>query len=165
MFPATGSYRPPDGREARVPKAETINRVHPEGPSVPREVDALGIPPGMVQDLVLRMALLEGKTSTVRLSQRLAIGPGLMTKIVEEMRDRQLFEVIGIEGRDYIVQLTDEGRRQASERMGLCRYVGPAPVNLSEYTAMIESQRVEPDYDLDTLRDAFRDLVISDKLL
>lgn len=143
----------------------SINGDLPEGPPIPREIDDLGIPPGMVQDLVLRMSLIEGKTSTVRLSARLAIGPVLMTKIVEEMRDRKLFEVIGIEGRDYIVQLTDEGRRQASERMGLCRYVGPAPVTLSAYTDMIARQHAEPEYDLETLRAAFSDLVISDKLL
>ena len=116
----------------------------------------------MLQDLVLRLALIEGKTSTVRLSNRLAIGPVLMSKIVEEMRDRKLFEVISIEGRDYILQLTDEGRRQAQERMTLCRYVGAAPVPLYAYTDMIQRQHAEPRYDLQTLREAFADLVIAD---
>jgi hypothetical protein len=119
----------------------------------------------MVQDLVLRFSMMEGKTSTVRLSDRLAMSPVLMTKVIEEMRDRKLFEVIGIEGRDYIVQLTDEGRRQAVERMSLCRYIGPAPVTLQDYTRMIDRQKVVPQYDLSVLRDAFSDLVISDKLL
>lgn len=134
-------------------------------PPAPREVEDLGIPPGMLQDLVLRLSLIEGKTSTVRLSNRLAIGPVLMSKIVEEMRDRKLFEVISIEGRDYILQLTDEGRRQAAERMTLCRYVGAAPVPLYAYTDMIQRQHAEPRYDLQTLREAFSDLVIADSLL
>jgi hypothetical protein len=119
----------------------------------------------MVQDLVLRRSLIEGRTSTVSLSDKLAIGPVLMTRVVEEMRDRKLFEVIGIDGRDYQLVLTEEGRRQATERMQLCRYVGPAPVNLAQYTAMVAHQHAEPRYDLETLRESFADLVISDKLL
>lgn len=133
--------------------------------TTPRDMDELGIPPGIVQDLVLRVALIEGITSTVRLSERVAISPVVMTKVVEDMRDRKLFEVIGIEGRDYILQLTGEGHRQATERMQLCRYVGPAPVPLRTYTHMVNVQHAEPRYDLETLRHAFSDLVIADSLL
>ncbi len=132
---------------------------------VPRDIAELDVPAGMVQDLVMRRALIDGRTSTLELSESLAIGPVLMTKIIEELRDRKLFEIMGIEAHNYLLQLTDEGRRQASERMVLCRYVGPTPVSLGDYTEMIARQHREPSYDMERLREAFSDLVIPERLL
>jgi hypothetical protein len=130
-----------------------------------RTLDDLGIPSGLVQDLVLRVALLEGRTSTVRLARHLHLNPVLMTSIVEELRDLRLFEVTGLEGRDYLLALTDEGRKQASERMQLCRYSGAAPVTLDMYQKVIRHQHADPRFDLPALREAFSDLVVSDQLL
>jgi DNA polymerase III delta prime subunit len=88
-----------------------------------------------------------------------------MTAVVEELRDLRLFEVQGLEGRDYLLALTDEGRKQASERMQLCRYLGAAPVNLESYQKVIRAQHADPQFDLPSLREAFSDLVVTDELL
>ncbi len=45
------------------------------------------------QDIVLRQAVTMWRTSTMQLSTRLALGPGLMTKVVEDLRDLQFLEV------------------------------------------------------------------------
>jgi hypothetical protein len=133
--------------------------------STPKERDLLGIPHGLVQDLVLRQSLVEGRTSTLSLSQKLALSPFLMTEVVEELRDLRYLEVQGLEGRNYILNLTEEGRRQAGERMALCRYTGCAPVSLEAYSIVIRAQHSEPLFDLPSLREAFSDLVVSDELL
>jgi hypothetical protein len=133
--------------------------------TVPRTIEDLGIPIALVQDLVVRLAFVEGRTSTVRLSERLAINPTVMTPVVEGLRDLKVLEVTGLEGRDYQLTLTEEGRRQATERMQMCRYTGAAPVSLDSYRAVIRVQHAELDLDIGVLREAFGDLTVRDGLL
>ena len=131
----------------------------------PKTVGALGLPPGLIDDLVLRQALVEGRTSTLRLSEKLALSPLLVTTIVEHLRELRYLEVQGLEGRDYLLALTEAGRQNANDRLQLCRYTGPAPVNLDEYSAMVRRQHASPKIDLETISNAFSDLVISEDLL
>jgi len=133
--------------------------------SIPRTVADLDIPLALVHDLVLRQTLVDGRTSTLQLSKKLCLSPMLMTTVVEELRDLRYLEVQGLEGRDYLLAPTDAGRAQAADRMQLCRYVGPAPVSLDYYTAVIRKQQAHPKFNLPALKEAFSDLVISDDLL
>jgi hypothetical protein len=132
---------------------------------VPRTKEDLDLPPGLVQDLVLRSILVDGRSSTYILSEKLALSPVLMTTLINELRDLRLIEVHGMQGSDYRVGLTDLGSAQATERLQLSRYAGPAPVSLNAYHEMITSQHASPEFDLDELRGALDDLVMSDSLL
>ncbi len=133
--------------------------------SIPRSVADLGIPETLVHDLVLRQALVQGRTSTLRLASKLALSPTLLTPVIEDLRELRYLEVQGVENRDYLLAPTEAGRAQATDRMSLSRYMGPTPVSLSAYSAIIARQHAEPRADLDQLKDAFSDLVISDDLL
>ncbi|MBI2706322.1 MAG: AAA family ATPase [Actinobacteria bacterium] len=132
---------------------------------VPKTFDELRIPQGLVHDIVLRQALNDGKTSTVQLSEKTCISPVLIQIVIEDLRDLRYMEVQGLDGRDYQLGLTEAGRAQALDRMALCRYTGPAPVSLADYTRVIAEQTADPRVNLDQLREAFSDLVISDRLL
>ncbi len=133
--------------------------------AIPRSVDDLGVPEALVHDIVLRQAVAMGRTSTTRLSSKLALSPGLMTKVVEDLRDLHFLEVQGIDGRDYRLAPTEKGRQQANDRMQISRYVGPVPVTLAAYTDVIRRQHANPHINLAALKAAFSDLVISDALL
>jgi DNA-binding Lrp family transcriptional regulator len=133
--------------------------------SIPRKPEELGIPVALVHDLVLRQALYDGRTSTVRLADKLRLSPMLLTGIVEELRELRLIEIQGLEGRDYQLGLTEAGRAQANDRMQLCRYAGAAPVSLSAYSGMVRRQHATATIDFDALQASFSDLVIHDDLL
>jgi hypothetical protein len=133
--------------------------------SMPRSLEDLGIPVALVLDLVLRESLVQGRTSTVKLSEKLCIGPSVMQVVIEELRELRYLEVQGLEGRDYQLALTDAGKDQANDRMSLCRYHGPAPISLAQYSAVIRAQSADPKINLVAMREAFSDLVISDRLL
>ncbi len=133
--------------------------------AIPRSVDDLGVPEALIHDIVLRQAVAMGRTSTTRLSSKLALSPSLMTKIVEDLRDLHFLEVQGIDGRDYRLAPTEKGRQQANDRMQISRYVGPVPVTLASYTDVIRRQHANPHINLAALKAAFSDLVISDNLL
>lgn len=133
--------------------------------TVPRKVEDLCIPEGLVHDLTLKAALVDGRTSTVRLARKLRLNPVVMGRIVEQMRDLKLIEILGIEGHNYILTLSERGRQLANERMQLCRYTGAAPVSLAHYTRVVKAQHVDPDFGIEELREAFSDMVVSDQLL
>jgi len=134
-------------------------------PRAPRTIEELGIPSALVQDLALRRALFEGRTSTVRLSEGLNLSLAVMTTVIEDLRDLRLIDLLGLDGRDYIFELTELGRESARERMGLCRYAGSAPVSLRDYRAMIRAQQAPPPVTHESMRTAFGDLVVSDRLI
>jgi hypothetical protein len=131
----------------------------------PKTAADLDIPISLVHDLVLRQAMLEGRTSTIRLSTKLALSLPLMTSVIEELRELRYLEVQGLEGRDYLLALTDAGRQQATDRMQLSRYAGAAPVALDLYTEVITAQHASPTINFAAMQHAFSDLVISDELL
>jgi len=134
-------------------------------PRTPRSIEELGIPVGLVHDLAMRRALYEGRTSTVRLSHGLGISMAIMSKVVEELRDLRLLDLLGMEGRDYIFDLTEQGRDHARERVSLCRYAGHAPISIAEYSAMVLRQGAPPSVTRESMRRAFSDLVVSDRMI
>jgi predicted ATPase with chaperone activity len=134
-------------------------------PRAARTIEQLGIPAALVQDLALRRALYEGRSSTLRLSSGLGLSLAIITTVVEELRDLRHIDLLGLEGRDYIFELTEQGRDTARERMELCRYAGIAPVSLKEYNATILRQQAPPPVTHESMRNAFSDLVISDRMI
>ena len=133
--------------------------------TAPKHVTALGVPESMTLDIVLRRALLDGHTSTMQLATGLAVTPLLMETAVEHLRRESLLEVTGLEGRNLKLGVTDLGRAQAIDRMKLCRYAGAVPVPLADYAQVVRGQHRQPKIHHDTIRAAFTDLVISDRLL
>jgi hypothetical protein len=131
----------------------------------PKHVTALGVPESMTLDIVLRRAMLDGHTSTMQLATGLAVTPLLMETAVEHLRRESLLEVTGLEGRNLKLGVTDLGRAQAIDRMKLCRYAGAVPVSLADYAQVVRGQHRQPKIHHDTIRAAFTDLVISDRLL
>jgi hypothetical protein len=143
---------PPPGRQAPCPR-------------IPTRLADLGVPGALVHDLVLRRALFEGRTTSLRLAEGLGLSPVLMAEVVEELRALSWVEVLGLDGRDYRLTLTDAGRDQANDRLRLCRYAGVAPVSLDAYTAMVRVQHAQTPVNLASMRRAFGDLVVSTSLL
>jgi len=131
----------------------------------PKKIDELDIPYSMVQDLCLRRALFEGRTSTLRMSAGLGLHPQLLTQVIDDLRDLRLMEILGLEGHNYIVALTEFGREQAGDRMRQCRYAGSAPVSLEAYKKVILAQMADPTITNASMRQAFSDLVVNDRLL
>lgn len=131
----------------------------------PRDLDALGISYGLVLDLALKRALQDGRTSTTGLASALALSPIIVDKIVEELRQLRYVEIQGLEGRDYILGLTEAGRDQATARASISRYAGACPVTLDDYRDVVMKQIAEPRINREVMRSAFSDLVVGERLL
>ena len=125
-------------------------------PGFVHRLEDLDVPLALVHDIVLRRILLDGRTSTMRLAEALALSPTLMERIIEQLRDMHYLEISGREGRNLLVTLSGVGRDQAAERMQLSRYAGKVPVGLAAYTQVVTAQQQEPDIDQARMRAGVR---------
>jgi DNA-binding MarR family transcriptional regulator len=131
----------------------------------PSTVAALGIPEGLAEDLFLRRVMAERLMTVSRAADALAISHAVGDQLAESLRQKNLLEYQGVEGRDYRVSLTEAGRRLTTERMRSGHHVAPMPVPLSAYKMVVELQRSEVKITRAAAKKAFADLVIEDGLL
>ena len=131
----------------------------------PNKAADLGVPRAMVEDLFLRRLLIERMATVHEISLALCIRASVGREISEELRDKQLLEYHGLEGRDYRCGLTEMGSRMALERMQQTTYADSIPVSLADYTAVVNRQRAAMIVNRETIRAAFSDLVVEDAML
>jgi hypothetical protein len=134
-------------------------------PAVPENFEDLGLAQSFVTDLVLRRLLLEGFSSLSSLSQTLKLSVPIIDIVFKHLRAQQLIEVKGMIGNDYSFVLSQAGRQLASDRFAIVQYASAAPVSLKDYVAATKLQAAKVFVDRRTLRMAFSDLVVPDRLL
>ncbi len=134
-------------------------------PTIPDRVDHLGISRSLVNDLILRYLWLHGSATLSALNNTLKLSFPILETVFHQFRQQQLLEVKGMVGNDYSFVLTAAGRALASSRNEVCQYVGPAPVSIQEYQAVVKTQAAHVQLNRASLKQAFQDLVLPDNLL
>ncbi len=146
--------------EGSVVGASLESRLRP--PTLP---EGLGINRAVLEDIVLRQAVVDVRNNTTALAEKLALSANLVDVVVAAMRDRNLLEYQGMDGRAYVVSPTEAGRAYAGQRSKECRYIGPVPVSLGLYHEVVRAQHPEVRLNRLVLAEAFSDLVIAPDLL
>jgi hypothetical protein len=131
----------------------------------PTSPEGLGLSRSLAEDILLRRAVIEGRTPMTTLADKLHVSINIVDTLLSGMRDRKLIEYDGMEGRAYLVNPTEGGQAFAAQRSRESRYAGPMPVPLDLYTAVVRHQRPSLELDHDRLQRSFSDLVLSDGLL
>ncbi|MGB6057580.1 MAG: hypothetical protein WBF71_04885 [Microthrixaceae bacterium] len=131
----------------------------------PTSPEAVGLSPTLMEDLLLRRAVMEGRTPMTTLAQKLHVSINVVDALLNSMRERKLIEYDGMEGRAYRVAVTEAGRELSAQRSRETRYAGPMPVPLSLYDSVVRSQRPDVRLDQDMLTRSFSDLVIAPDLI
>jgi len=134
-------------------------------PRIPETLEHLGISENLVLDLVVRRLLLEGTSSLSNLSRKLRVSISIIDHMFRYMRAQQLVEVKGMSGNDYHFTLSAAGRPLASERFQISQHAGSCPVSLNEYHSATKAQSARLQIDRRALRQAFSDLIVTDRLL
>src|SRR5271170_1787710 len=134
-------------------------------PTIPQTFEDLGISQSLVLDLVVRRLLLEGFSNLQSLSNTLKLSVPILNVVFTHMRQLQLVEVKGMLGNDYNFTLSQAGKQLAGERFQITQYAGAAPVSLKDYHSATKTQSAQIQIERKTLRSAFSDLVVSDRLL
>jgi hypothetical protein len=134
-------------------------------PAAPQNLAELGISESLVLDLVLRRLMIEGYSTLAGLSRSLRISVPIVDIAFKHMRSQQLVDVKGMTGNDYNFTLSAAGKQLASERFQVSQYAGACPVSLNDYHAAIKAQGARVNVDRQVLRDAFSDLIVTDRML
>jgi predicted ATPase with chaperone activity len=126
------------------------------------------LPMSFLTDLALRHFARLGELKLVQITQHLGLSVHTVDGLLANMRSLGLLEVPrrgSLDG-DVSYALTDAGQRQARLAFEKCNYVGPAPVTLPEYVAMVQeqSQHLVP-VRAASLKQAMGDLVIDPAML
>src|SRR5205085_2865656 len=134
-------------------------------PRVPQNFAELRISESLVLDLILRRMVIEGFSSLTGLSKSLCVSLPIVDAVFKHMRQQQLVEIKGMSGNDYQFVLSGAGKQLAGERFQVSQYAGACPVSLPDYHAATKSQAARITVDRRVLRQAFADLVVSDRML
>ncbi len=111
-------------------------------PRQPRTVSDTGLEPRLVCALVLKTLHVTGRAPLPLLAGKLRLSISVLREALGAMTVDQQVEVAwsGESDIDVQYQLTPIGQRAALVCLDECRYVGPAPVTLAAYRAMVERQ-------------------------
>jgi len=110
----------------------------PKAPTDPRDA---GISPEVLRDLALKAAYAVPHFTTESAARQLCLPQGLVGELLEQMRNDQLLDILGSAGPfGFRYAISGRGRERAARLLEVSGYIGPAPVSLEAYTAMIEWQ-------------------------
>lgn len=133
-------------------------------PLQPKSVRDTGLTQQMIVELIAKSILVGGKIHLPVLTTRLHLSINVLREALEFMVAEHVAEVAwrGESDIDVQYQLTSAGRLRASAWMDRCPYIGPAPVTLEAYRAMVECQAAQaPQLCADELAAEFADDFLS----
>jgi energy-coupling factor transporter ATP-binding protein EcfA2 len=138
-------------------------------PRPPQTVEETGLEFSFIVDLALKHAASLGEFTLPELAGRVKLPAALLDRAVEALRKKHCLEVKGatqfVKG-SWTFSVSETGKKQASDLLDRCRYLGPAPVTLDEYRSMVELQTIKSILvDETSVRNAFSHLLIGDELL
>lgn len=137
------------------------------GPPLPEELADTGIAEGFLCDLALKQLAMLPEPTTSAVAERLHLPRTLTEDLLQKLYREKLIEIklqktVG----STRYAMLDHGWDRLTRLMQMCGYVGPAPVSLNDYAHMMRLQSIpSTPASIETVRDAFHDLVLPDSLL
>ncbi|MCB9778723.1 MAG: AAA family ATPase [Alphaproteobacteria bacterium] len=136
-------------------------------PNEPSDLDAAGLPDGLVEALVVKHLYNSPGASGRALAYDVGLRNTIVVRILEDLKMRRLaiHRAAAAMG-DFYYELTEEGRDLARGLNKDSRYAGPAPVPLVQYVESVKKQAISTEKPkLPQLRGAFSDMKVPDSLL
>jgi len=149
---------------------EQLYDVMNETPVLPRTIADTGISRGLLLGLVLKFMRVALCETLPELSDRLRLPHSVIQELLDDAVNQKLVQVLGSSNIGIVrymrYALSDLGRLAAGEAMEQSLYLGPAPVSLVSFQTQVVKQRITNEtLDTETLRSAFKGLVVSDQII
>jgi len=107
------------------------------------DVEELGVPIGMIQDIIFRLVFNEGEASVAQIAIKLDLHASVVDELMSRMKQEHLVEIKkagGIGSLSFIYNLTEAGTKRARDAFDRSQYVGRVPVSLNAYKEAIMAQ-------------------------
>jgi hypothetical protein len=137
------------------------------GPPLPEEIADTGISEQFLCDLALKHVAMLPEPTTTGVAERINLPRTLTEDLLQSLYREKLIEVkmqSAIGSTRYA--MLDHGWDRLTRLLSISGYVGPAPVSLRDYTHMMKLQSIPSNTaSLETVKQAFHDLILPDSLL
>ncbi len=123
-----------------------VESVFSTTPSPPKTVEETGLDLEFIAELALKHSLFIGEFKMAELAERIKLPLAVISDALDLLRRDRYLEVKGGSGyaaTTYTFKTTEAGKNYGTELLHLCHYVGPAPVTLDDYQAMVQRQTVK----------------------
>ena len=138
-------------------------------PQTPKSPGDIGLKQTLVDGLVLKHLLFLGEFKIADVADRVKLPISIVESAIEEHHREKLIEVKGSPNytkTSYIYRLTAAGRKKGQDLLELCRYAGPAPVSLEDYSDVVRKQTARSAIGVEgALQKAFSHLVVNEVVL
>jgi hypothetical protein len=145
----------------------TRTEIESMGPPVPEEIADTGVSEGFLCDLALKHVAMLPDPTTGAVADRLHLPRTLTEELLQLLYREKLIEIrLQTTPGSTRYAMLDHGWERLARLQTICGYTGAAPVSLKDYAHMMRLQAI-PSHSasIDTVRAAFRDLVLPDSLL
>jgi hypothetical protein len=110
-------------------------------PQAPEKMRAAGLEDGVLTDLTVRLAFTVTRFTLDWVAKQLRLSMPLVAELVDQLcREALLEQPLRTGHVKSYYRITDRGREHAMRSLDVCRYIGPAPVSLRTYAAMLRWQ-------------------------
>jgi predicted ATPase with chaperone activity len=136
-------------------------------PKVPETLNDTKLSFDDIERLVLKFLLQKGTGTGRAIAKQIRLPFGIVDPIVKDLKFEQLLTLRNSSDMgDYEYGITDSGRDRARRYLDECTYFGSAPVCLPDYLKAMELQSIaKQQVSEDDLREAFKELLVSQELL
>jgi hypothetical protein len=158
------------------PQSQPAEAVAPQGdipnaiiPPVPESLEETGIPPAIIEHLVLKYLYFRGDMLGREIAGTLGLKFSLIDELLETLKRQHHVGVkksLGMGNSSGVFVLTESGRSLTREYLENNLYAGPAPVPLYQYTEVVRRQKLRDNWlNPSLLKEAFRHLVVEQDIL
>lgn len=110
-------------------------------PRAPQTIADARLEEGTLTDLAIKFAYSINRFTSDWLGERLKVSPTLGAVLAQQLNSEGLIEeTLMSTGGKVLYRITERGRQQATRALEASGYLGPAPVSLDAYTAMVRWQ-------------------------
>ncbi len=161
--PTTGGSTDVPSKDPNLPPMHKVGNLI--APKAPQDIAGTGLEGHVLAGLMVKWGFTETRFSTDWVAEKMHVSPALARQVLEKTCLDGSMEQLWQTGQGgYHYRITAEGRQTASRLMEISGYVGPAPVSLEAYTAMLRWQFAHtPPVRTERVAAALSGLVVSPK--
>lgn len=155
--------RAPVGKDPHLPVMGRLGDVM--CPKAPQTIAEAKLEDGTLTELAVKYAYTINRFTVDWLGQKLQVAPALANDILTTLNSEGMIEetLMTQQGRA-LFRVTERGRQYAERAMEVCGYLGPAPVSLEAYSAMLRYQFANtPEVKPEHVTGALSQLVLTQK--
>lgn len=145
----------------------SISAVEKLAPGQPEKIEDTGLDFSFLADLTLKTAYSDTNCTTERTAEKLKLPLNVTETLLQHLYREKFIEIKGVAGfQNHRYAVLDRGWERVRRLLDLSGYIGPAPVSLNSYNAMVQWQeKTRETVTPESVRRAFSHLVLSDQTL